>query len=207
MKKTTQLLSVLAGAAILSASAATAADKFVLLPIFTDPDWKANIELAAVGGTMDFDNGSVKDDYNYGVEFSFDCPVFTLPGDNLLRQQLSLSRYDKNDVTITAIEMNPYYFIHFTKNLVLGIGPGIGAMYTEYPVTTTTGGLFPTTSTDTRNDWLFTLQAGAGLKYYMGSFLAGVDIRRTWTTENDFGGTKKYSLDNLRTLLKVGYRF
>jgi len=30
----------------------------------------------------------------------------------------------------------------------------------------------------------------------MGSFLAGVDIRRTWTTENDFGGTKKSSLDN-----------
>jgi len=45
------------------------------------------------------------------------------------------------------------------------------------------------------------------MKDDLGSFSADVDIRRAWSTENDFGGTKQLSLDNRRTLLKVGCRF
>ncbi len=167
-------------------------DEFKWLPIFNDDNFKANVEVAAVLGHMNFD-GNTKDGAVYGLELSLDCPVFTLPGDNPLRQQFSVNRYDKNGFEVTTIEVNPYYFVDLSEDLLLGFGPGIGGVYGD-----------PDNGQD---QWLFAVQAGAGLKYYIDDVVIGADIRYQWTAEKDFGSGQKEDLDNLRLLMKVGYHF
>jgi opacity protein-like surface antigen len=188
MTRFSKCLSVFLGTALLSAASLSAADEFKAFPIFTDKNWKANIEVAAVAAHVNFDRSEVKDGMAYGLDLSFDCPVFTLPGDHLLRQQLTLSRYEKNGLKVTTIEMNPYYFVDLSKDLVLGFGPGIGGVHADVE-----GG---------ESQWLFAVQAGAGLKYYIDDFLIGLDLRYQWTAEKELG-----ELDNTRLLLKAGYRF
>lgn len=200
MNNLSKWLSALLSTAVISSASFAGSDEFKAFPIFTDDNWKPNIEVAAVVGYMNFDRSSINnravDDgvvYGLALEFSFDCPVFTLPGDNLLRQQLNINRYDKNGLKVTTIEMNPYYFIDLSKDLVLGFGPGIGAVHGEPE-----GG---------KDQWLFAVQAGAGLKYYIDDFLIGADVRYQWTAAKDFGASTKEDLDNMRMLMKVGYRF
>jgi len=195
MKKTFNVLTSMLACALLSTTALASSDKLVLFPIFTDDKWEPNIEVAAVLGYVDYDKKNFDDGTIYGAEFSFDCPVFTLPGDHLLRQQLSLSQYNKNGFKVTTIEMNPYYFVNVTDKLVLGFGPGIGGVHGD-----------PDNGQD---QWLFSVQAGAGLKYYIDDFIIGADLRYQWTAEKNFStvGGKKEDLDNMRFLLKAGYRF
>lgn len=191
MKKISKIKNVLLSLAMLS-TASFGADEFKFIPIFTDDDYKFNFEVAAVVGSMAFKESNLKTSTTYGVDVSFDCPVFTLPGDNLLRQQLTLSSYDKGNVEITTIEMNPYYFIDLADDLTLGFGPGLGAMNVD---------------TDGAKDkWLFTYQAGAGLKYYIDKVIVGVDCRYQWTDTKDFGSGQE-DFDNMRILLKIGYAF
>ncbi len=188
MTNFSKYLSALLGTALLSTASFAASDEFKAFPIFTDDNWKAHIEVAAVAAHMNFDRAEIDNGMAYGLDLSFDCPVFTLPGDHLLRQQLTLSRYDKNGLKMTTIEMNPYYFVDLSKDLVLGFGPGIGGVHADVD-----GG---------KDQWLFAVQAGAGLKYYIDDFLIGADLRYQWTAKKEVG-----ELDNMRMLMKVGYRF
>lgn len=194
MKYLKKVLGAAAASIVLSTSAsATVSSELKILPVFTDDNWCGQYELAVVGGSMNFDKSELSTGAVYGVEFSFDCPVFTLPGDHILRQQLSLSRYDKNNFEVTVIEMNPYYFFRLSKDLQLGVGPGIAGVYGD--------------PDNGRDEWALAFQAGAGLKYYMGeNFLVGADLRWQWTAEKDFGAGKE-DLDNMRFLVKAGYRF
>lgn len=192
MKSIQKGLGALLASAVLSTSAfATQSSEFKVLPVFLDDNWKPQFEVAAVVGSTNFDN-NLKTGANYGAELSFDCPVFTLPGDHILRQQLSVSRYDKDNFEVTVVEMNPYYFFKLSKDLLLGVGPGISGVHGDAD-----GG---------RDDWAFAFQAGAGLKYYIDNFLVGVDARWQWTAEKDYGSGKE-DLDNMRILFKAGYRF
>jgi opacity protein-like surface antigen len=195
MKTISKKLAAILSTAVISTVSYAQSDAFKMFPVFTDDDFKANIEVAAVAGYIDFDNSAVDDRTVYGIELSFDCPVFTLPGNNPLRQQLSVNHSDQGGFEVTSIEMNPYYFIDVADNLVLGFGPGIGAVHGE-----------PDNGQD---QWLFAFQAGAGLKYYMDDFLVGADLRYQWTAEKNFSnvGTQKEDLENMRLLLKAGYRF
>ncbi len=189
------ITSAIVACSLLSTSLFAESDKFCVFPCFTDDSWRPNFEVAAVVGHMDFDRSSIDDGNVYGIELSFDCPVFTLPGDNLIRQQLNVNKYHKNGLKVTTIEMNPYYFIDLSDKLVLGFGPGIGAVHGDPD-----GG---------KDQWLFAVQAGAGLKYYINDFLIGADLRYQWTAEKNFNNTggQKEDLDNMRCLVKAGYRF
>lgn len=177
---------------LLSTSLSAASDKFCVLPCFTDDNWRPNFEVAAVAGHMNFQQNGIKSGAVYGVELSFDCPVFTLPGDNLIRQQLNLTQYDKNGLRVTTIEMNPYYFVDIADDLVLGFGPGIGGVHADQD--------------GEKDQWMFAAQVGAGIKYYIDDFIIGADLRRQWTASKDFGNGKQ-DLDNMRFLVKAGYRF
>ncbi|PHS58692.1 MAG: hypothetical protein COB17_01715 [Sulfurimonas sp.] len=193
MKKVSKLKNILLAMAVLS-TASFAGDEFKFLPIFLDDNWDAKVEVAAVIGSTNFDRDGINSGVNYGLDLSFECPVFTLAGKHHIRQQLTLSRYDKNDYEVTVIEMNPYYFFDISKDLTLGVGPGIGAMNAKMP--------------NGNDEWLFTVQSGAGLKYYMdNNILIGADIRYQWTAEKSFGTGVKQDLDNMRVLLKVGYAY
>lgn len=193
MKKSFNILSTILTCTLLSSSLFAASDKFCVLPCFTDDSWKPNFEVAAVGGYMKFDTSGIDSGSVYGVELSFDCPVFTLPGNNLLRQQLNLNQYDKNGLRITTIEMNPYYFIDISDKLVFGFGPGIGGVHADQD--------------GEKDQWMFAAQVGAGLKYYVNDFIIGVDLRRQWTASKEFRNNGKEDLDNMRFLVKAGYRF
>lgn len=170
-----------------------ASDEIKFFPIFTDENWKAKVEVAAVAGHMDFQRKSVDNGTVSGIELSFECPVFTIPGEDTIRQQLELTQYDKNGLRITTIEMNPYYHINLSDTLVWGFGPGIGAMNAD--------------SDGNKDQWLLSVQAGTGLKYYIGNIILGADVRYQWTAEKDLGSGSKEDLDNTRFSLKVGYRF
>lgn len=128
MKKVSTLKNILLSLVVAS-SASFAGDEFKFLPIFLNDDYKYNFEISAVVGVADFDKSGVDNGTMYGLEVSFDCPVFTLPGDNLLRQQLNLNHFDENGLKVTTIEMNPYYFIDIADDLVVGFGPGIGGIF------------------------------------------------------------------------------
>ena len=195
MKKSLKILSAILTCTVLSTSVYAKSDELVILPIFTNDKWEANLEVAAVAGYMNFDRSGIDSGTVYGAEISFDCPVFTLPGDNLLRQQLAVSRYDKNGLKVTTIEINPYYFIDLSDKLVFGFGPGIGGVHGD--------------PDNGKDQWLFSVQAGAGLKYYINDFIVGADLRYQWTAEKNFSNTggQKEDLDNARFLLKAGYRF
>jgi opacity protein-like surface antigen len=190
MKKS--LLTLASG--ILLSSSVYGVDKFVAFPILNDPTYKPNIEVALIGGYVGFANNDLDGGSMYGLEVSLDCPVFTLAGDNLIRQQLSVNKYSKNSADVTTIEMNPYYFMHLSKDLLLGFGPGIGAAFVDVPG---------------KETWLFTYQAGAGLKYYINkNVLVGLDVRWQGSVDKDYTGSgKDDNLNNTRTLAKVGYRF
>lgn len=193
MKHIKKVLGAIVTAAMLSTSAVAADKEFKVLPIFTDGNWCGETEVSVVLGSTNFDKDELSTGVNYGLELSFGCPVFTLPGDHILRQQLSISRYDKDNFKVTVIEMNPYYYFRLSDKLQLGVGPGIAAVHGD---------------PDNGNDkWAFAYQAGAGLKYYMdNNFLVGLDLRWQWTDEKDFGAGKE-DLDNMRVLVKAGYRF
>jgi opacity protein-like surface antigen len=199
MKSATRVIGSFVTAALLSTGAvasefAQKSDEFVFLPIFTDDNWKANVEIAAVVGYADYSSDSAAgDDTVYGLEVSFDCPVFTLPGEHILRQQLMVEKGDEDGFKTTRIEMNPYYSIPLSEKLLFGIGPGIGGIKGE-----TAGG----------SDWAFSYHVGAGVKYYLtDDVLVGLDVRQQWTAEKEFGTGVKQDLDSLRTFVKVGYRF
>ncbi len=193
MLKLSKLLTTFAATAVLSSTLCAQSDEWKFLPVFNDETWKANFEVAAVANYLVFERNELDNGFAYGVELSFDCPVFTLPGNNPLRQQLSVSRYDKGGLVMTMIEMNPYYFVDLSKDLVLGFGPGLGAIEAN--------------PDNAKSQWLFTLQAGAGLKYYIDDFLIGADVRYQWTAEKNLGSGSEVGVDNTRLLFKAGYRF
>ena len=199
MKPVNKVIGSVLAAALLSTGAAASeyaqkADKFVFLPIFTDDNWKPNVEVAALIGHADYSSGSAASDAMvYGLELSFDCPVFTLPGEHILRQQLMIEKGDEKGFETTRIEMNPYYSIPLGDKLLVGFGPGIGGIKGE-----TAGG----------SDWAFSYHVGAGVKYYLtDDLLVGIDVRQQWTAEKEFGTGVRQDLDSLRTFLKLGYRF
>ena len=167
--------------AVLVSSSLYGADELKILPVFTDDNYCGQVEVSAVAQSVNFKNETVN---AYGAEVSFDCPVFTLPGDHVLRQQLTVLSYDTAGVSTTSIEMNPYYFFKLQDNLQLGVGPGIGGIK----------------SGDT---WRFTYQAGAGLKYYATqNIIVGADFR--WQGVEEKNGV---DMENTRLIAKIGYRF
>jgi len=192
MNKITKSLLGVISSSVLMSSSLFAADEFKAFPIFTDKDFKLNTEVALVGGHMSFDNDGLDGGVMYGVELSLDCPVFTLPGNNLLRQQFSVNQYSEDDFDVTTIEVNPYYFIDITENMVVGFGPGIGVAFADAAG---------------EEETFFTYQVGAGVKYYMDSFLIGADFRWQGSNEKDFGSGDDVDIINTRIMGKIGYRF
>lgn len=126
-----------------------------------------------------------------GVEITFDCPVFTLPWDNL-RQQIMLNQFNSDGINLTNLEFNPYYIIDLGNGLDFGFGPGWGIVFSE----------------TYNHDIAFALQAGMGLQYNISNhYYAGADLRYQWTQKIDIAPGVTEDLDNYRAQVKVGYRF
>lgn len=165
------------------------AKEFKALPIL-DKNFCPNIQVGVSMGYMNLKNVSAAG-VSEGIEISLDCPVFTLPWDNL-RQQIMLNHFNSDGVEMTNLEFNPYYLITLDNNVEWGFGPGFGVIFSDAG----------------KNDTVFTLQAGTGFKYNISNTVyTGADIRYQWTQKADLSAGYKEDLDNYRAQVKIGYRF
>ncbi|HZF70263.1 outer membrane beta-barrel protein [Sulfuricurvum sp.] len=168
---------------------AVTAKEFKVLPIL-DNNFCPNIQVGLSTGYMNLKNVNAEG-ATVGIEISLDCPVFTLPWDNL-RQQIMLNHFNSDGLEMTNLEFNPYYLISLGNNVEWGFGPGFGVIFSKAQ----------------KSDTVFTLQAGSGLKYNISKELyTGADIRYQWTQKADLSDGYKEDLDNYRAQVKIGYRF
>lgn len=170
---------------------ATQTKELKLLPIATDATYCANIGVALLGGygTVEHENGAAM----YGLEVSLACPMLQLPT-HAIRQQVSLVHYDENGFTMNSLEFNPHLLFDLTDNLQLGAGPGFGVIFADAD-----GG---------NSTVMLGINAGLSLNYDITPQLfTGVETRWQWTTEGEFVSGSKTSVDNYRSLFKVGMRF
>lgn len=165
------------------------AKEFKALPIL-DNNFCPNIQVGLSAGYMNLKNVNAAGS-TAGIEISLDCPVFTLPWDNL-RQQIMLNHFDSDGLEMTNLEFNPYYLITLNNGVEWGFGPGFGVIFSDAE----------------RSDTVFTLQAGTGLKYNINKELyTGADVRWQWTQSAELAPGIKEDLDNYRAQVKIGYRF
>ncbi len=175
-------------ASLLIGTAATARE-FKALPVL-DADFCPNIQVGLSAGYMNLKNVDASG-ATAGIEISLDCPVFTLPWDNL-RQQIMLNHFDSDGLTMTNLEFNPYYLITLDNGVEWGFGPGFGVIFSDAA----------------KSDTVLTLQAGTGLKYNISrEIYTGADVRYQWTQKADLSAGHREDLDNYRAQLKIGYRF
>ena len=83
MKYIKKALTALVTLSVLSTASFAEDREFKVLPVFTDANWCGQTEVAVVVGSSNFDKDELSTGANYGLEISFDCPVFTLPGDHI----------------------------------------------------------------------------------------------------------------------------
>lgn len=186
-------LSALIGTLLLSSTALAANDELVLLPIFLDDTWEANAALSATVGYMDIGNSVAGGGTTYGLQLAFNCPVFTIPGDNVILQQIDLNFYDNNDLELTTLEINPHYFWGLSDGWRVGAGPGLGYIWTDVK--------------NGKDPELWAGQLGMAVEYRKDSLYASFGTRYQWTESKTIGTKKNEDMDNLLTTFKVGYNF
>ncbi len=169
-------------------------DELILFPAFKD-NWDADLAISATAGYMDIGNDVAGGGATYGLQAAFNCPVFTIPGKNVILQQLSVNFYDNNDLELTTFEINPHYFWQLSDELRFGVGPGLGYISTDVK--------------NGRDPDLWAGQAGFAVEYRKGNLYANFGSRYQWTESARFYRTndKKEDMDNLLTTFKIGYNF
>jgi len=166
------------------------AGEWGVLPVLDD-DYKAEHGYALMVGYQDPNIDNVDGALAYGVEASLNCPLLKVPM-NYIRQKISISYSDNDDLTLTSIEINPYYRMPIVTDLEVGVGPSLGATIAKANGESVTK---------------FGYGLGADIEYDMGGMFLAFEARYQLTSEADFGNGAKTELDNLRTMAKIGYKF
>lgn len=180
-------------ALLLSTTSYAETDELVLLPIFLDDNWKADAALSATTGYMDIDSSVAGGGMTYGLQLAFNCPVFTIPGEDVVLQQINLNFYDNNDLELTSLEINPHYYWKISDEVKFGAGPGLGYIWTD--------------SKRGKDSDLWAGQFGFALEYRKDSLYASFGSRYQWTASETIGEDEDKDLDNLLTTIKIGYNF
>lgn len=181
----------LAGLLALSMSSLSAKETKIL-PILTDDNYCFNPSVALIGGYTKYDeadNGTSM----YGAELSIACPALQLQSLNI-RQQISfVHATEKDKFSSNSLEFNPHVIFKADDKLQVGVGPGVGIVFAD---------------ADGETDTVIGLNIGASANYDVTPrVFVGAEARYQWgLADADFNGNK-VSLDNYRTLLKVGYHF
>lgn len=178
---------LLATTAILVLSTSTHAATWEVLPA-TNGDYKADIAVAVIAGTSDFDDADFSPK---GLEVSLICPVLK-PPKNTIRQQISYTESDKNGVDLKSVEVNPHYMVNVSEKLSVGAGPSLGVTKIE-----TLG----------QDESVFTYGIGASARLNVtNNVFIGAETRYAWSEDADLLGETD-DIDNLRTTLKIGFQF
>jgi len=142
----------------------------------------SNYGLALIAGSADLDKHDSSGDL-YGLEFSLVCP-FVQASEHIIRQQISLTKFHKNNVDLYTLEVNPHYLYQLESNTYFGMGPSVGI----------------SRANGTDDNLVISVGAGVSLRKDMTDelFLAA-EFRTVYATESD--------VDNVRVIAKVGYYF
>ncbi len=175
---------------LLAATLVHAEKETKFFPIATDADYCPAPAVAVLGGYGEVEK-AYGGDYMYGIEFSLACPALQLAS-NDIRQQISLVHQSDHGLRMTSLEFNPHLLFHLDEKIQLGVGPGFGVIFTDADET----------------DVVFGVNVGASLTYAVdASYFVGAEARYQWTTDAELAKGVEQSLDNYRTLLKVGMHF
>lgn len=133
-----------------------------------------------------------------GVELSMECPL-DKGTKNHIRQKISVVRQKGNDYKSLHVEINPQYKLVGTSSFELGFGPSAGMIFTKIRDT---------------NKPVFTYGLGTGAVYYFKKVFVGIESRYGMTRKIAFDKMDNKpafpasgNLNNLRTFVKIGYKF
>jgi len=164
---------------ILSVTVSAQAEEWTLFPkdnINSDPHYG----LALIGGSSDLSGHDSSGDL-YGAEFSLVCPLVKA-SEHTIRQNISLTKFDKKNFDMYTIEANPHYLFQVEENTFLGVGPSIGISKIE------------------SDDTVVQIGVGASIrKNVTEKLFLGAEFRKVYATNSDFS--------NIRFIGKVGYFF
>lgn len=183
--KSLHLIALLSSTLIFSTTAI--ADGFTFAP-FLQEGFKYEPTLSFIGGQLDPDVDNVDESGVVGIELSFNCPLLATPT-NGIREQLSITSFDKDGLEMTSFEINPHYVINLSPSFGIGFGPGIGLVNVEY---------------DGDSETAFTGQLGASLQYRTGTLYFGLEARQQYTANIDMLDD---DVNNTRISLKIGHDF
>jgi len=141
-----------------------------------------NYGLAVIAGGADLDKYNSSGDL-YGLELSFDC-LLVKASEHTIRQQVSITKFNKNNTDLYTLELNPHYLYQLESNTYVGVGPSLGLSKVD----------------DNHNDTVGTFGVGASLRKDITEelFLA-IEFRRVLST--------KSNINNSRFIGKIGYYF
>lgn len=180
------------GVAVLILALPASASALEAFPVL-DEGFEAEPTISVLGGTQSSEVDGVGSGTAAGAEISLACPVFKVEGPGSVRQQISVTRFDKDGLEQTHLEINPHYLVPLSPSFALGVGPGLGYVAAS-----------PDNGDD---DGVFALQAGVSLHYRAGPLFLGAEYRYQWTQKADLAGESDTELDNQRAVAKVGVNF
>lgn len=147
-----------------------------------DLDYRPDWEIALKGGAWDTSVSGVDAAPAYGVEVSVNSP-FLRPTGMDWRHFWSWNHADHDGLRLDSAEWNTHWTLEVRPSLWLGMGPGIGYVWSSGQGLGDGGAV----------------QWGGSATYVVGHMSVGLETRYQWTENGD--------LNNWLTMAKVGYRF
>lgn len=163
---------------------------WTLGPAFEE-GWDPHFTIAATANYINPDIAGVDSDSSLGLQISLNCPWFQPPS-GVIRQQFNINKFDNDGIELTTFELNPRYYVNMSPAVMVGVGPGIGYMWTDAAVGAES------------NMWTF--QLGGDVEYRQGAMFLGAGARYQ-LTENSPLGVGNTGADNWLVQLKAGINF
>ncbi len=177
-------------ASLLLATLVHAQRETTLLPVVNSADYTPAPAVALLVGYGEVEK-AYDGDYMYGVEVSLACPALQLSMYDI-RQQISLVYQSDHGLRMTSLEFNPHVLFNLDEKVQLGVGPGFGVIVTDAD----------------ESDVILGINVGASIRYTIdATYFVGAEARYQWTTDAELSKGYERSLDNYRTLIKVGMHF
>jgi hypothetical protein len=167
---------------LLSASILMAENHTVL-----DNNFNMESSLAVLGGVVKGENSYAHTEVLYGLEFGFNCLA-----NDAVRQNLQITNYKDKNLKMTQINLNPHYMIKVNNDMQIGFGPTFGLARVD-------------NSNDKDN--IFTYGLGGSLVQNLNEILfVATEAKYEWTQNATLLGVKD-NFNNVKVLVKAGYRF
>lgn len=160
------------------------------LPIL-NPDYEADPVFSVGTGVMTPAPGDSGPSMYWSFELGLASALLKVPGGQL-RQQLSYTTYEEDDVKIQTFEANPHYLIALSERTALGVGPGLGYVKVSGP--------------RLDDSDLPAFQLGTSLHYYHRTLFLGTELIYQLTEQKRLSPDVR-GMNNLRIGFELGFVF